>query len=216
MRLTIRSTRATGAIGLAILACLAAAVQAAPRCTNGRPALRSLVEAEYAFGQKAQSSVRGAFLEYLAEDSTVLNPAPEPGRPVYLAVKESKNQLGWYPTLAEVASGGDLGFTEGPYTFTLAESSKQFHGHFLTVWKRDATCAWRVEFDGGVSHPADSIAEAKLVPYQAPFNKAEPPRRLWWLPMPQAMRLENSNGRCSRTASPRRCAPMGATLIFCS
>ena len=45
----------------------------------------------------------------------------------------------------------------------------------MTVWKRDASCAWRVEFDGGVSHPAPSISESKLVPNQAPFNKAAPP-----------------------------------------
>lgn len=182
MRLTVRSTRAGGATGLAaILACLvppsvpAAAVQGAPHCTNGRAALRSMLESEYAFGQKAKSSVRGAFLEYLEDDSVVLNPVPEQGRAVYLAAKESKNQLEWYPTLADVASAGDLGFTEGPYTFSVAESGKQFHGHFLTVWKRDASCAWRVEFDGGVSHPAGSISEAKLVPNQAPFTKTEPP-----------------------------------------
>jgi hypothetical protein len=189
VRLTIRSTRAAGATGLAagvtalvaILAGLAppsvspAAAQGAPHCTNGRAALRSMLDSEYAFGEAAKSSVRGAFLEYLAEDSVVLNPNPAQGRAVYLAAKESKNQLEWYPALADVASGGDLGFTEGPYTFTVVESGKQFHGHFLTVWKRDASCAWRVEFDGGVSHPAPSILEPKLVPSQALFNKTTPP-----------------------------------------
>lgn len=182
MRLTIRSAREAGATGLAaILACHippsvpAAAAQGVPHCTNGRAALRSMLESEYAFGAKAKSSVRGAFLEYLADDSIVLNPAPEQGRAVYLAAKESDNQLEWFPALADVASGGDLGFTEGPFTFTVAESGKQFHGHFLTVWKRDASCAWRVEFDGGVSHPATSIPESKLVPNEALFNKTEPP-----------------------------------------
>jgi ketosteroid isomerase-like protein len=134
-----------------------------------------MLESEYAFGEKARSSVRGAFLEYLADDAVVLNPDPKQGRAVYLAAKESKNRLEWYPTLADVASGGDLGFTEGPYAFTLVESGKQHHGHFLTVWKRDASCTWRVAFDGGVSHPAPSTSESKLVPSLAPFNKSAPP-----------------------------------------
>ncbi len=102
-----------------------------------------MLVSEYAFAEKAKNSVRGAFLEYLADDA--------------------------------VASGGDLGFTEGPYSFTVTESGKQFHGHFLTVWKRDASCAWRVEFDGGVSHPTPSISKSKLAPNEAPFNKTEPP-----------------------------------------
>ena len=183
MRLTIRSPRGAGVTGLAsILACLippcvpaAAAQGGAPHCTNGRAALRSMLVSEYAFAEKAKNSVRGAFLEYLADDAVVLNPEPEQGRAVYLAAHESKNQLEWYPTLGDVASGGDLGFTEGPYSFTVAESGKQFHGHFLTVWKRDASCAWHVEFDGGVSHPTPSISESKLAPNEAPFNKTEPP-----------------------------------------
>jgi ketosteroid isomerase-like protein len=183
VRLTKRSIRAAGLTGVAaILACLipptvptAAAPDGTPHCANGRAALRSMLESEYAFGEKARSSVRGAFLEYLADDAVVLNPDPEQGRAVYLAAKESKNQLEWYPRLADVASSGDLGFTEGPYTFTLVESGKQYHGHFLTVWKRDASCAWRVEFDGGVSHPAPSISESKLVPNLAPLNKTAPP-----------------------------------------
>jgi hypothetical protein len=170
------------AIGVAaLLACLVplqaavAGMQNAPHCASGRAALRAMLETEYGFGHAAKNSVRQAFLEYLAEDSVVLNPAPEPGRAVYLAATESKNQLEWYPTLAEVAPSGDLGFTEGPYIFTVAESGKQFHGHFLTIWKRDATCSWRAEFDGGASHAAPSVAEVKLMPDQTPFIKTEPP-----------------------------------------
>ena len=117
----------------------------------------------------------GAFLEYLAEDSWVLNPGPVPGRPIYQAAMESKNTLQWYPAIGGVATSGDLGFTAGPWVYTLTDSGKQLHGHFLTIWKRDATCRWRVEFDGGISHAMPKIAEPKLLPDQSPMSAAERP-----------------------------------------
>jgi hypothetical protein len=144
-------------------------------CATMGAARNAMLESEYAFSQKAQTSVAGAFLEYLAEDSWVLNPGPVPGRPIYQAAKESKNTLEWYPAIGDVAPSGDLGFTAGPWVYTLTDSGKQLHGHFITIWKRDATCQWRVEFDGGISHAMPKIAEPKLVPGQAPMSATERP-----------------------------------------
>jgi hypothetical protein len=109
-------------------------------CPTMGGAWNAMLESEYAFSQKAHTSVAGAFLEYLAEDSWVLNPRPVPGRPIYQAAKESKNTLEWYPAIGDVAPSGDLGFTAGPWVYTLTDSAKQVHGHFLTIWRRDATC----------------------------------------------------------------------------
>lgn len=137
-------------------------------CAAGGSALRSMVETEYAFVEDAQKSVRGAFLDYLANDALVLNPGPVPGRAVYEAAPPSKNQLEWYPTVAGIAASGDLGFTAGPWVFTAAAGGAPSFGHFLTVWRRDSSCRWRVELDGGVSHPVQPVAEARLVPSQLP------------------------------------------------
>jgi len=134
-----------------------------------------MLNSEYAFGQKAQISVADAFLEYLAENSLVLNPAPKAGRPIYQAAKHDNNKLEWYPVIGDVAPSGDLGFTTGPWVYTVAESGMHFYGHFLTIWARDATCRWHVTFDGGVSHTAPAIIEAKLLPDRALFNKTELP-----------------------------------------
>jgi hypothetical protein len=144
-------------------------------CATMRDALKAMLESEFAFGQKAQTSVAGAFLEYLTEDSWVLNPAPAPGRPIYQAAKESKNTLEWYPAVGDAAPSGDLGFTAGPWVYTNADSGKKAYGHFLTIWKRDATCQWHVEIDGGISHPMPKIAEPKLLPDQAPMSATEQP-----------------------------------------
>ncbi len=154
----------------------AAADDKAPTgCTATGGAWKAMLESEYAFRQKAQTSVAGAFLEYLAADSWVLNPGPVPGRPIYQAAKSSKNTLEGYPAIGEVASSGDLGFTAGPWIYTLSDSGKQLDGHFLTVWKRDASCRWHVEFEGGISHAVPKIAEPKLLPGGSPKSVAERP-----------------------------------------
>jgi ketosteroid isomerase-like protein len=165
-----------GMNGLAAIA--GASPPAMQPCDTGDAALKGLLQTEYAFGRQAQSSIRAAFLEYLAEDSLVLQPGPVSGRAVYTAAKENSNKLQWYPAMAALAGSGDLGFTTGPWTYTAADGGAEEHGHFLTVWKRDAACRWQVEFDGGVSHAAPSKAEPPLAPEQATVAEgtAPPPK----------------------------------------
>jgi ketosteroid isomerase-like protein len=154
----------------------AASVKPALPCASDKAALRAMLEAEYAFGQEARSSMRSAFLDYLAHDSWVLRPSPQPGRAFYAAAKESKNLLEWYPAVGDIAAGGDLGFTAGPWVYTDANGGTQTNGHFLTVWKRDAQCRWRVELDGGVTQGAPAAVEPKLLPDQLTYTKpALPP-----------------------------------------
>ena len=159
-------------------------------CATMRAAFKAMLESEYAFGQKAQTSVNGAFLEYLADDSWVLNPGPVPGRPIYQSAKENKNTLEWYPAIGDIAPSGDLGFTAGPWVYTINDSGKQFHGHFLTVWKRDAS----VPMARGVrrrnfARDAAKSPSLKLLPDQAPICRDSNVRRQIWLrKMPRVMR----------------------------
>ena len=143
-------------------------------CT-GTAAFQGLVEAEYAFGESARHSVRAAFLEYLAEDSLVLQPTPTPGRAFYAAAKDTSDRLEWYPATADLAGSEDMGFTTGPWIYTAGGGGSQIHGHFLTIWKCDAACRWRVEFDGGISHAAPTEPEPKLAPDQALHTKRSAP-----------------------------------------
>jgi hypothetical protein len=142
-------------------------------CPAVQAALRTLLVSEYAFAERAQVSVQDAFLEYLAEDSMMLNPTPTAGRPIYQAAKPDKNKLEWYPATGDVAPSGDLGFTSGPWIYTTADSGLQSYGHFLTVWKQDANCRWHVQFDGGTSHARPSSLEPKLLPDQVSLAAAE-------------------------------------------
>ena len=162
--------RGSSSMYVGILSLCAASQGAAPLDRTG------MVETEYAFARRAQTSVRAAFLEYLAEDSLVLAPGPTPGRPRYLAAKEDQNRLEWYPSVADVAGSGDLGFTSGPWMYTAAATGAQLYGHFVTVWKRDAHSVWRVQLDGGVSHAAPHEKEASLAPDGPQASAARVPR----------------------------------------
>jgi hypothetical protein len=157
---------------LLVVGARSAAAQAPLKCAQGTEAAKEMVQTEYAFGERAQSSVRDAFLQYLAEDSLVLAPTPTPGRAFYEAAKPSSDTLQWYPAAA--AAGDGLGFTTGPWIYTGADGSHAY-GHFVTVWKRDGLCRWHAEFDGGISHAAPSSPEAKLVPAQLPPSEAPAP-----------------------------------------
>ena len=160
------------------------------KCADDTPALERLLATEHAFSRRALTSIREAFLEYLAEGSRVLEPVPVPGREFYAAAKENSDKLEWYPALAELSASQDLGITAGPWVYTPAAGGAPRHGHYLTVWKRDATCRWRVEFDGGISHGAPIQAE--------PRASADPPGRLAPHPPPQDLVAQDAAGESVR------------------
>src|SRR5262249_2029332 len=62
--------------------------------------------------------------------------------------------LEWGPDSVGVSASGDMGFTSGPWSAHAAGTDGLVHGHFLTVWKRGEDGVWRVQVDGGISHPA--------------------------------------------------------------
>jgi hypothetical protein len=148
-------------------------------CATDTTAYRDLVNTEYAFGLRARDSVRAAFLEYLAGDAWGLLPTPKPARPFYEAAPQSSDRLEWYPVMADVAGSLDLGFTTGPWIYTAAADGKQLHGNFLTIWKRDPACRWRVAFDAGISHAAPATVLPKLAAEPAAYvNPGAPPPNL--------------------------------------
>lgn len=102
----------------------------------GGAALHAMLESEYAFAGKAQISVSGAFLDYLAEDSWVLHPGPEPGRPIYQAAKDFGNKLDWYPAVADIAPSGDLVSRGSCDQGRMGRSCARPIGRFdLAVWR---------------------------------------------------------------------------------
>jgi len=145
---------------LAALAALAARAEPAPADSD---AAASLAVAERAFSAASvEKGMREAFLAYLADDAVIFRPLAVNGRESWRAREASPATLIWEPSMAEVSGAGDLGWTTGPWELRPPADSggaprraeDVAHGHFVSVWARQADGAWRVVLDLGGSHAA--------------------------------------------------------------
>jgi hypothetical protein len=117
-------------------------------------------------------------MEHCAADLgglTSLLEADIPGRSFKAAGRENCDKVDWYPVVADLAVSGDLGFTAGPWACSLAGAGERIQCHYLTVWKRDEGCGWRMQFDTGVSNFAAAEAEPRLLSGGAPLGQIRPP-----------------------------------------
>lgn len=144
-------------LALALMACAAAACSREPAPGRaGPPADRppathaTLVALEAGFAAAARDrGVKAAFLEYLGEDSIVLQPGPVWGRAAWTARSEVPATLEWLPDRAQLARSGEFGFSTGPWLLTPDDAAGgPAEGRYLSVWQRTGD-DWRVLFDGG-------------------------------------------------------------------
>jgi ketosteroid isomerase-like protein len=124
---------------------------------DGRDAnLRSLVEAERGFARASiEKGTRAAFIENLADDSTLFRPRPVAGKKWMEEHKATPGVLTWQPIFADVSSAGEMGYTTGPWEYRekSLEDQPVAHGQFVTVWKRQGDGTWKVAVDLGTSNP---------------------------------------------------------------
>lgn len=129
----------------------AAAVAAASRIVE--------LEGQFAAASRARGA-KAAFLEFLAEDSIVLQPGPVWGRAAWENAEQRADTLDWRPDRAQLSADGRLGYSTGPWTLTQAEDGATLTGRYLSVWRESAD-GWRVVFDGGFAGvAADDAAPA--------------------------------------------------------
>ena len=125
-----------------------------------------IVAAENHFAADAQRlGVRLAFLAHFDAGSWLFRPYPVDALDALARDPDDGSPLEWAPEIAGVAAGGDMGFTSGAWSAHAPGTDTMAHGHFLTVWKRGDDGVWRVQVDGGISHPAIARAtgEVKIV-----------------------------------------------------
>jgi len=118
-------------------------------------ALPSLVAAEYAFAdQTEKEGIRSGFLAALRDDSLVFIPRAVNGMAYYKTQLEMGSKLSWYPTVAEVSTGGDFGYSTGPWAFRTAKDGPvAVNGWFVSLWQRDGNGPWKVRLDIGIPTP---------------------------------------------------------------
>ena len=165
---------------LALLA-LVSATELAAQSGDVPPIVKSLVNAERAFSRASiENGMRSAFLEYLTADAIIFRPRPVEGRRWYEERENPAGTLRWEPVFAVSAAAGDMGWTTGPWEFEAegAGGPSVTYGHYVSVWKKQPSGAWRVVIDGGIVHPspATSVAEATLDGYRrlAAFSETRP------------------------------------------
>ncbi|MGH9602883.1 MAG: DUF4440 domain-containing protein [Terriglobales bacterium] len=137
---------------LTALLALALPLTGAPPELRGE--LKSLVEAEREFSKTSEKKgIREAFLTFLADNAILFRPNPVNGRQYMTDQPEDRGKLTWTPIFAEVSAAGDMGYTTGPYEYRPLESDTVGHGHYISVWKKQANGKWRVVIDLGIVHP---------------------------------------------------------------
>jgi ketosteroid isomerase-like protein len=122
--------------------------------------LQALVNTEREFARTATvKGLRDSFLDYFADDSIALVPAPESARDRLRSQPSqpfSELEITWEPRLGDVAASNDIGWLTGPSTIinhTAATPVPRF-GNYLSVWRRQPDGRWRVYIDVGANVPA--------------------------------------------------------------
>lgn len=119
------------------------------------PMSAPIVAAENNFSADSRRyGVRVAFLAHFDAGSWLFRPYPVAALDALARDADDGSPLEWGPDTVGVSASGDMGFTSGPWSAHAAGTDGLVHGHFLTVWKRGDDGIWRVQVDGGISHPA--------------------------------------------------------------
>jgi len=119
-----------------------------------RASWNALIEAERSFARTSiTKGTREAFLLALANDSILFRPRAVAGKKWVIESPASTSQLSWEPEFADIASSGDLGYTTGPWELrrTKQDPPSAF-GHYVTLWRKQASGEWKAELDGGIGH----------------------------------------------------------------
>ena len=117
---------------------------------------RSLVDAENSFAALSKTAgTKTAFLAYLT-DSTVLfeKGIPVKGRASWQHRPAGNSLLFWWPVFAGISVNGEMGFSAGPWQWSVNRDSAQpaAQGYYATVWQKTAD-GWKMAADIGLSFP---------------------------------------------------------------
>jgi len=165
-----------------VVACPSPPEEKSPAAVPATDASIMELEARFAAASRAHGA-RAAFLEFLGEDSIVLQPGPTWGRAAWTVAEDLPGTLDWLPDRAQISAAGDLGFASGPWILTPRDpDGRRVEGRYVTVW-RLSRAGWRVLFDGGFGRRPAGAWEARskdpvLRPFACEAGKDLPPGEL--------------------------------------
>ncbi|MBU1101265.1 MAG: hypothetical protein KKA84_12765 [Bacteroidetes bacterium] len=139
--------------------------------------LEEIIKSEIAFAKLSETTGRKtAFLSNLLDSATVLVPMPAKSIDVYSTVEDLPGQLLWHPEYAEISDDGNIGFTTGPWIFTVnSDEPKKYYGHYLSIWQRIPERGWKIIFDAGIGYQSEvdlNIETKKFPEIMAPETES--------------------------------------------
>lgn len=114
-----------------------------------------MIQSERDFSSNAKEyNTRQAFLSFTNEESLGFNNGPVSLKKEWEQRKADSSWLWWEPDFADIAASGEFGFTSGPWEYRTNRKDENAvaHGHFFTIWKKDASGIWKVLIDMGISY----------------------------------------------------------------
>jgi ketosteroid isomerase-like protein len=98
--------------------------------------------------------MKESFMANLGADGILFRPGPVNGLEWFRNRPDTRAYLSWEPEVAAISASGDLGYTTGPWELRArgATDTVSGAGHYVTVWRRDSTGAWKIAIDIGTSH----------------------------------------------------------------
>lgn len=133
-----------------------------------------LVNNERAFATDVGDvGMRDGFLAHIADDGVLFVPQAVNGKAHYEAQRKRPGLLTWFPIYSEISSGGDMGWTTGPWEWRTDSHNDQAQatGHYITIWLLQPDSTWKFVLDVGVAHSAHKDAAPKLT-----MRSLEPPK----------------------------------------
>lgn len=126
---------------------------------HSQPDIAPVVAAERAFA--ADAAQRGwveAFETHSTADAILLQAGPVDAHQSLAGIDPANRgdtSLNWGPEFAGISSGGDFGFTTGPYN-----GGGAAFGQYFTVWRRQADGSWKWIYDGGTNQTTPTTVNA--------------------------------------------------------
>ncbi|MCA1633815.1 MAG: nuclear transport factor 2 family protein [Acidobacteria bacterium] len=152
--------------GLALLALPSTGGLAQKKDATTTTELRALVETERAFSRAStEKGMKGAFLSFAADDGLLFRRTAVNAKELWRQTTPAPTGLlTWQPAYADISRAGDLGYTTGPWEFRAKPTDRDAagHGHFVTVWRRQADGTFKFALDIGTSHPAPTTPQNVL------------------------------------------------------
>lgn len=141
---------------LAVLILSLLSLPAFAQSPNLQADLDAMVAAERAFSKlSVEKGFKESFLTYIADEGIMFTPMPAPSKERLASRPDPPIDLVWWPSHAEIARSGEMGWTMGPWERRPKGKTDEepLTGHFVTVWKKQPDGKWRWVIDTGIEHP---------------------------------------------------------------